>query len=384
MESGSSMYSYKKEAKIGNERIRRLIGWSNGVKEPPAQIDAELHKRCNLSCLPCSRQASGSDLNTESKRNELPISVWMSAVKQSKELGVLIWNIEGACEPFANPALAFKVMKEIKKHKMYGIATTNGTTLSDTSVKKIVQIGWDRIHFSLDGHTDSLNDFIRGKGSYKKTVKAIKALNKYKKYYQIESPMLNINTVINNRNYTFLPELVELANSLNADFVFMEPLIAYHKKAEELKLDENQIHRLDEPIIKAKMLADKYKIDNNFASKDRNLQKELVAKTSLMNRIILDDVKDIKHPFLGAPCFKPWDTLAIKMDGLCGHCGLIKSGDSILEKSLGGIWSGELMQAVRHNMQKKELLPHCMNCCASDITQRRRFREELIKANGNS
>jgi len=353
------MYSYKKEVKIGDERIKRLLEWCNGNEQSPAQLDVELHKRCNLKCLPCSRQSSNFNINKQSRKKELPIRKWISIVKEAKNIGALIWNIEGAGEPFAHMKLTLRIMKEVKKHKMYGIVTTNGTLLSDKIIKNIVEVGWDRIHFSLDGHTEEINDYIRGKGCYKKTITAIKDLNKWKKYYQVENPMLNINTVINNMNYKFLPELVELANSLNVDFIFLEPLITYHEKAIKLKLKDN--------------------IDNNFATKDKNLKKELVKETSSMNKVLLNDVKDIKHPFLSVPCFKPWDTMAIKFDGLCGHCGLIEEGESIKKKSLRDIWYSNRMNKIRENMKNQILLPHCVNCCASDITQRRRFRKELEK-----
>lgn len=373
------MYSYKKEVQFGNERINRLLLWSEGKKQAPIQLDVELHKRCNLKCLPCSRQATFIDINKESKKKELPVKKWILLVKEAKKLGALIWNIEGAGEPFAHSHLTFKVMKEVKKQKIYGIITTNGTLLSDRLAKKVVEIEWDRIHFSLDGHTEALNDNIRGKGSYEATIKAIRALNKWKKYYQIENPMLNINTVINNQNYKFLPELVEFANLLHVDFIFLEPLINYHKAAESLKLNDQQIKELDSIVVQAKALANKYKIDNNFGTKDENLKKELVEKTSNMNSVLLEDVKEIKHPFLGVPCFKPWDTLAIKFDGKTGHCGLIEEGESVKDKSLQDIWFGEHLNQIRKNMQKKILMIHCANCCASDITQRRRFREELKK-----
>lgn len=348
------MYSYKKEVQLGNERISRLVSWSKGIPQGPAQLDIELHKRCNLNCLPCSRYGHSESINYESKRHEMPIATWISIIKQANKLGALIFNIEGACEPFAYASLLMKVMKNVKRYKMYGIVTTNGTLLTDRIVKKIVEIGWDRIHFSLDGHINELNDFIRGKGSFKKTTQAIRSLNKWKKYYHIENPMLNINTVISNKNYSYLCELVELANSLNADYIFLEPIISYHKACENLRLTSLQVKELDELMKDAKVLADKYNIDNNFSTKDKNLNKELINKTGNMETVLIGDSKLFSHPFLGSPCFKPWDTLAIKYNGIAGHCGLIEKGDSVKHKTLHDIWYGTYLANIRLDMTKKK------------------------------
>ena len=372
------MYSYKKETQNGEEKIKRLVSWYNGEKNGPIQIDAELHKRCNLMCLPCSRQATNFNINADSIKNELPVKKWVSIVKEAKELGVLIWNIEGAGEPFANKYLIFPVMKEVKNQGIYGIVTTNGTLFTEEDIKTIVEIGWNRIHFSLDGHNAELNDYIRGKGNFEKSVKAIQLLNKWKENLGVENPMLNINTVINSKNYKFLPELVEFAHEMKADFIFTEPLITYHDRSKHLKLNQVQSKELNNYIQKAKILAEKYQIDNNFATKDKNLDNNLIKETSKINTVILDDVKNIESDFLSVPCFKPWDNMAIKYNGLSGHCGLIEIGDNITKKSLKEIWYGKTMETVRKNMLEKKLPNHCKNCCPSDITQRRRLRKELV------
>lgn len=372
------MYSYKKEVKIGDIRTERLIAWYRGKDTSPAQIDVELHKRCNMFCPPCSRQAAEHDINEESRRLEMPVEKWLSLVDEAADLGILIWNIEGACEPFALKEYTIPVMRRVKERGMYGIVTTNGTLLTKDDIRILVEIGWDRIHFSLDGHTADLNDYIRGKGNFVKTLKAIRILNRLKAEYGSESPMLNINTVINHRNFTKIPELVDFAEELKADFIFTEPLITYHDKARHMKLSSEDRQKLPAYIVKAKALADKYGIDNNFATKDKNLEDDLVKETSKIDTVILEDASRYEDPFLSVPCFKPWDNMAIKIDGKCGHCGLIVEGENVKNHSLSDIWFGRKMQDIRRKMLEKNLPEHCKNCCPSDITQRRRFRKKLL------
>ena len=51
-----------------------------------------------------------------------------------------------------------------------------------------------------------------------------------------------------------------------------------------------------------------------------------------------------------------------------------------MEKSLGEIWTGPFLSRVREDMLAKRLSDHCYKCCPSDVTQRRRLRERLMKS----
>jgi len=375
------MYSYKKEVGIEEEKIRRMVNWYKGIPSPPFKIDVELHRRCNLKCLPCSRQGCNFDMNKDSKGKELPLKRWLEIVKDAKELRVLIWNIEGGGEPLANRKLTVPVMNEVKKQGMYGIVTTNGTLWQEKDIKNIIKIKWDRIHFSLDACDEETHDFLRGvKGCFKKTVRSIKLMNKLKEKSKCEEPMLSINIIINNKNYKSLVKFVEFCHQLKADYIFVEPLMVFSKLGESLKLNESESAELQNCIKDAKKLAKKYSIDNNFSTKDENLKKDLVDNTSKMEEVLLNDVKGLDNQFLSAPCDRPWNNMAIKYNGLAGHCGLLLKGEDIKNKSLKQIWYGPFLEEVRLKMLRKELFEHCSKCVPSDVTQRRRLREELSQA----
>lgn len=374
------MYSYKKEVKIENEKIARMVKWYQGIPSPPFKIDVELHRRCNLKCLPCPRRASNLDMDKDSEKKELPLKKWLKTVKEAAELGILIWNIEGGGEPFANKSLILPVMDAVKKHNMYGIVTTNGTLLDKKDIRNLINLRWDRIHFSLDSSDAETHDYLRGvKGCFKQTIKAIEFMNKLKEEEGCEEPMLSINIIILNKNYKGLVEFVEFCHQLKADYIFVEPLMVFSKSGENLKLNELESEELQCCIKEAKKLAAKYNIDNNFSTKDENLKEDLVNNTSKMKNVLLNDVKGIENPFLSAPCDKPWNNMAIKYDGLTGHCGLLLKGEDIGSKSLKDIWYGPFLEGVRLKMLKKELFEHCSKCVPSDVTQRRRLREELKK-----
>jgi MoaA/NifB/PqqE/SkfB family radical SAM enzyme len=296
-----------------------------------------------------------------------------------------VFNLEGANEPIAVRELAFPVMDEVKNVGMYGILTTNGTLFTERDIKRLVQIAWDRIHFSIDSFDQKIHDQLRGRsGTFKRAVKAIKLLNKYKRKLKTDRPMLNINIVINKLNYFSLPRMVQFCHKLKADYIFVEPLIIFSDGGKKIKLSREQTEKeLPKYVQEAKRLADGYGIDNNFATQDENLRKELVEEAGSIENVLIDDVESISNgTILSSPCFKPWTRMAIKYDGLTGHCGLIQAGEDVKVKSLEEIWFGQWLNRIRKRMIRKQLLEHCSHCIPSDITQRRRFRAELKQAIG--
>jgi MoaA/NifB/PqqE/SkfB family radical SAM enzyme len=380
------MFNFDREEKINRERIKRLANWYKGEKENPVQVDVELHKRCNLRCIFCARYEDHQKLNEESKNHEMPTNRWLEVIEEAAELHALVFNIEGINEPPAAPEIFFPVIGKIKEVNMYGILTTNGTLWNEDQLKNLVEIDWDRIHFSIHSSRPEVHDNLTGvKGSFKKAVRSVQILNKWKRRLNSERPMININVCVNKLNFDQLPELVELAHSLGAAYIFTEPLMVYTEIGRKLKVNEKEYDELLVSVNKAKRLAEKYEIDNNFATQDKNLEKDIVEKTSNMKSLLLKEVEDLADGLISAPCFKPWEEIAIRYNGLTGHCGFVEEGENVREKSLKEIWFGEFFENARKRMLNKKLFPHCHKCVPSDFTQRRRFRRELlemIKNNG--
>ncbi len=374
------MLNYELERKINEERIKRLASWCKNKKVGPFQIDAELHKRCNLRCLFCARYEEHKKLNEESKKYELTKEEWLRIVEEGKEIGALVFNIEGINEPPLVPEIFFPLIKKVKEVGMYGIVTTNGTTWKKEQLRELVEIKWDRIHFSIHSYSKRTHDKLtQVEGSFERCIRNIKILNEWKKKLRSERPMLNINICVNRLNFTELPQIVKLAHKLKADYVFVEPLMIYLPFQERLKIKEGEMKKLKKAVEKARKLAEKYKIDNNFQEKYDNLNKEIVKHTSKMKPLLLNEVKKINKKFISAPCFKPWTQIAIRFNGFTTFCGYAEKGENIREKDLKEIWFGEIFEEARKRMLEKRLFPHCNKCVPSDFTQRKKFREELIR-----
>jgi MoaA/NifB/PqqE/SkfB family radical SAM enzyme len=369
---------------LEREKTKRILDWFDGKKQGPFKIDIELHRRCNLNCLSCSRRADDKfdKINDFSKKIEMPLKKWLEIIDEAAELGVKEWHIAGGGDPPFVHSLLFPVMERIKKHDMYGILTTNGTNLTKDNIKKIVEIGWDRIHFSVDGPNAKTHDFLRQtKGCFKKVTDNMLYLKKLKKKLKKQKPMINMNTVLSIYNYNKLPNMVKLASKLGVEYMFVEPLIVYSDYGEKMKLKKEHLTKFKPYLRKAIRLAKFYRIDSNFLSIDSNLDSELIKKSSKMNDVVKKDSDkflDGNKPIFSVPCYDPWFHMSIKANGKVTACDVSTDNSmNVKDKSLKDIWYGPYFEKIRNNFVNKKIPEFCKQCNPSHTTQRRWLRRMM-------
>lgn len=372
---------------LEREKTSRLLDWSRGQPRGPFKIDIEIHRRCNLRCLSCSRRADEkySYINEFSRTIEMPVERWLAIADEAAALGVREWHVAGGGDPPYLPEVTFPMLERIKKHGMYGILTTNGTNLSARRIEQIVEMGWDRIHFSVDGPDAATHDYLRQiPGAFDKTIGAIRALGRLRRKRRSETPMLNMNTVLSRPNFRRLPDFVRLARSLDMAYMFVEPLIIYSPVGESIKLTEQDRREFAPHLEEAIRLARKWGIDSNFAAIQGNLQEELIEKSSAMHEVVEEDMRGHEpDSFLSIPCYDPWFHMTVKADGRVISCDVATDeGDSIRERSLRDIWYGPYFERHRTGLRSKEIPSYCAQCNPSHTTQRRWLRE-VIKEMGD-
>jgi len=358
----------------------RMDRWLKGEKMGPVRIDAELHRRCNLNCTVCSRRASNQE---DSKNIELSKEKWVNIAKESGELGVKYWNIAGVSEPMCRPDTTLSVMEMIKAYDMFGELTTNGTLWKEQDIKRAVKVGWDNICISIDAPDAKTHDKLRGvRGTFKKATSTVKSFNSWKNKLNSEDPSLTLNVVLNKLNYRSLPNMIKLANELGAQALFVEPMIAYTKTGEKLKLEKQEILELPNIIAQTKDLGKKYGILPTITclDEDKKFQSSLVSKTSNIKKVLEEDTKKFSNPLLSIPCYYPWFYLIIKADGSVTHCGEYdNTKENIRKKSLTDIWFGKELEQLRKQFVNKKLPNYCEKCRPNVIGDMRMIRKGITK-----
>jgi radical SAM protein with 4Fe4S-binding SPASM domain len=136
--------------------------------------------KCNLKCIYCYNKED----RKETGHTELSSEEWFDVLNQAKELGVDTVVFTGG-EP-----LLRKDTLEIAKYAngigMSSQVLTNSTLINERNVKEIVAT-FCSVGLSLDSHIRERNDFLRGKGSYEKTIRAIRLLKEHDRSFTIKA-----------------------------------------------------------------------------------------------------------------------------------------------------------------------------------------------------
>ena len=78
------------------------------------------------------------------------------------------------------------------------ILNTNSLLLTDNKLKELINVGLNYIQVSVDG-IEEQHDYIRGKGTYKKTIEKMKMINTYS-----DKIKLHISSVVSQKNIDYM------------------------------------------------------------------------------------------------------------------------------------------------------------------------------------
>lgn len=173
-----------------------------------------LSEICNLKCKHCYQE--------NHKPIQLNYNDLINILNQYKELLVKLQvkghiNITGG-EPLCC-SFFFKILDEFKKDKeLYSFSIlTNGTLINDEMARRISSYNPEYVQVSLEGGK-KINDYIRGKGVYKKVINAIKYLKKYNIY-------TSVSFTATKYNYKDFPKVVRCAEKYCVDNIWSDRYI---------------------------------------------------------------------------------------------------------------------------------------------------------------
>lgn len=396
----TNVYFFKNKLWL-KEFSTRMHEWMGGNKRPPIKIDAELHRRCNMNCSFCSRRENEGDMTEESKEIEVSKERWLEIAEQSGEMGVKCWNISGIGEPMCKPDLTLSVMEKLKEHNIFGEITSNGTLWTEEMVRRTVEMGWDSVCISLDSPERETHNRLRGGEAYDRATRTLEWLKKWKEKLGRKRPTLTINAVLNKENYKQMPDLFRLGKELGVESIFIEPMIAYTKRGEELKLNREQTKEFREIAEECKELGKSLGIEPNINcyTEDKEYDEELVEKTSDMKDVIEEDSEsrtesykdpdreysDLTEEILQIPCYYPWFYMIITADGSASHCGEKENKKlNIKNEDLEEIWFSEEFKKERNEFRNEGLGKYCDRCRPNVVGDARRIRKSIVELRDKS
>lgn len=248
----------------------------------------EVTRNCNQKCLHCVTD-SGSFVREE---KELTTNEALQLIDQLKELPISTVAITGG-EALVRKDI-FKIIKSLSNNGIRTILLSNLTLLNERKAF-LLSSNVSKVVTSIDGANPETHDTIRGvRGSFKKTLEAIKLLQKY----NVE---IEIITVACKINLSEIEDIVNLARTLNIPSILISKVFLVgraNKNKAKLALDRSSQRMLFEKIVNL-----------------RKRYKDIRIRTSML----------VSSPPFG-PCFAAEKVIGIDAEGYVHPCLLYRIG----------------------------------------------------------
>jgi radical SAM protein with 4Fe4S-binding SPASM domain len=184
----------------------------------PREIQVEVTGACNLRCAMClvsyrpalSRRSGAMDLES-----------FRELVDQLPELEQV--TMQGLGEPLLAPDF-FPMLEYLAGRGIRMGFNTNGTLLTRDRAERLVELGVDWIHVSLDGAEAETYEAIRARSSFQRVRDNVRGLVEAKRRAGTEKPELELVFVAMRRNVDELPQLVRLAADWGVGRVWVQNL----------------------------------------------------------------------------------------------------------------------------------------------------------------
>jgi radical SAM protein with 4Fe4S-binding SPASM domain len=307
------------------ENYYRYILDLNQPLPRPKIVIFELTHRCNLRCGHCYND--GPDPSRQLTTGEVT-----SILKGIPSPGTTALGFTGG-----EVMVRADVMEILEAAHKMGFENinidSNGTLIDEDTIGRFKELGVKSLHVSLDG-PEEINDQLRGNGSYRKVVKAIKLA-------VTAGITVTLNMTVGQLNAGYIQSLFNRVKPLEIHYFKVEPLLIKSKARhlQELLLEKSDILRVCDTI---KVLQD---------SSPPTLVIDNLFKTYMEEK-----------PLLGCPSGKSF--CMISREGRMFHCPVFTEHaspkDSLLGQDFAEVWGkSDFLNALRDPGTFKTA---CHNC----------------------
>ena len=205
-------------------------------------------ERCNLRCKHCYQ--------TSYETPEMPLPKMLSIVDEYIDL-LDAWGINGRIqvtggEPFVRNDI-FNILEKIyeNRNKLKFIIMSNGFYITKDIAKKLKDLNIEAFQISIEGE-EQTNDYIRGKGAFKKITEAAKILVEE----GVNTSFSFTVTSLNNKEYF---KVLEIAKNLGVNALWSDRLVPWGagKQIQEQMLQPLDVKEHYEKITKISKQLDK-------------------------------------------------------------------------------------------------------------------------------
>lgn len=332
---------------------------------------------------------------------------WLAIVHELLGLGVREWRFGGGLgEVLCETPLFLKLASMIKASDSRVHLITNGTLFTDELIRRLIELQWDRIDFSVDGATAQTHDHLRSMaGAFARTLAAVSTLRAVGTQGDHHIG-LNFATVLTQSNYSEMPAIIRLAHNLGVDHVHFEPVWTLTPFAENNSLttiDPKLLESIAEAAVETSntlgmksnadfILALAHSFKQEQAQPPRAaLVKQWLGKTAdLVPKIKfrlhrqeqksweLMSSEDRQRVLFGCPCFEPFLGLVVHRDFEVTPCCTIRRGEQATQQNpVAAIWTGDWFGTLRNQLLQGQIPSCCLHCPSSQKAKTANFKANL-------
>jgi pyrroloquinoline quinone biosynthesis protein E len=171
----------------------------------PLWLLLELTYRCPLHCVFCYNPTNFAETT-----QELSTADWLRVLHEAREMGAVQLGLSGG-EPLLRDDLEV-IVAEARSLGFYTNLVTSGVGLNETRIKALKEAGLDHIQLSFQDSTRDMNDFLSSTRTFELKSKVAALIKQY------DYPMV-LNVVVHRMNIDHVPEILEMAERMGADYV---------------------------------------------------------------------------------------------------------------------------------------------------------------------
>lgn len=330
-----------------SERIRQhpfsFVKWAwqtfrmqSKVSRSPIHLHIEPTTRCNLQCSMCE--------HTYWKEQKIDIDLEKFKHIVDSVPGVASIDLTGIGEGLLNPEFA-KILEEAKMRKLRVRFNTNGTLIDKTWAQRLVALGIDEVHFSIDGGQAETFENIRVGAKFTEVLSALSLIAEAKALLNERLPEVHVICIALKETIPEIPMLIDAVAQRGASYVDIQGLIEF---------DDNQAHTLEG------MDTESLKTHFDAARK--------MAKAKGI-KLALPSIEPKE-----TPCYHPWFQSYVLADGTVLPCCLYGQRNNrdelrndlafgnIFKQKFDDIWNNGSYRDIRSMLKSKQLKGICAKC----------------------
>ncbi len=302
----------------------------------PTKVQTAVSTVCNLKCPLCLRESMGIRENMF-----MDFDRFSAHIDQLDRASCV--SLFGLGEPFLHPR--FFDFVELCKSRQLSVATsTHGMSLTSEARERIIELGLDDLHISMDGATKPVFERLRKEAVFETVVDQVTAMARLKTERGTDLPRLNVNMTVSAYNVREAPEMVRLVHRMGCQSVSYSSAVAY-------KPEDEHIGVLDTPIFE-KML-----------QKAQVLAERLGLGFSFWRQKAVGYRPDLFQSGSSYGCCQLNGDMTIERDGKMKMCCYIEEDlQNVWEEGPAAAFNGERIRGQRRHLMEGRVRTECQGC----------------------